>query len=169
MTEREDCAIEALRLVLGRDIQRIAIVADTFENTKSYFRRRVLVKSNRESRPVPLKSFGDGAVRVFEVAMAIANSRNGFLAIDEVENGIHYSLQRDFWKMVLQLSNRNNTQVFATTHSWDCVAGFARAMEDSGEVCGSLVRIDRIDDHTEGVDYSWDDLQTVARDGIEVR
>ena len=39
---------------------------------------------------MPLKSLGDGAVRLFGVALALANSQNGFLLIDEVENGIHH-------------------------------------------------------------------------------
>ena len=50
---------------------------------------------------MPLRSLGDGAVRLFGVALALANSQGGFLLIDEAENGIHYSLQRDFWRMVL--------------------------------------------------------------------
>ena len=100
-----------------------------------------------EPRPVPLKSLGDGAVRLFGVALALANSKDGFLLIDEAENGIHHSIQRDFWMMILKAAHQNNVQVLATTHSWDCVAGFAMAATEIEEVDGALVRLDRYDDH----------------------
>ena len=64
-----------------------------------------------------LRSLGDGAVRLFGVALALANSQGGFLLIDEAENGIHHTIQRDFWRMVLLTAQENNVQVFATTHS----------------------------------------------------
>ena len=102
--------------------------------------QRAVVKliGELKDRPVPLKSLGDGAVRLFGVALALANSRDGFLLIDEVENGIHYSLQFDFWKMVMKAAHDNNVQVFATTHSWDCVRGFAWAASETEEVEGAL-------------------------------
>ena len=57
--------------------------------------------------------------RLFTVALALANSRDGFLLIDEAENGIHHSVQADYWRLVLQTAQDNNVQVLATTHSWD--------------------------------------------------
>ena len=81
---------------------------------------------------MPLRSLGDGAVRLFGVALALANSQGGFLLIDEAENGIHHTIQRDFWRMVLLTAQANNVQVFATTHSWDCVVGFAQAAVEDG-------------------------------------
>lgn len=38
---------------------------------------------------------------MLSIALALANSRDGFLLIDEAENGIHHTVQRDFWRMVL--------------------------------------------------------------------
>ena len=52
-----------------------------------------------------------------------ANSRDEFLLIDEAENGIHLTLLKDFPSMVLRGAQENNVQVFATTHSWDCIKG----------------------------------------------
>ena len=71
---------------------------------------------------MPLRTLGDGAMRCFAVALALAKSTNGFLLIDEAENGIHHSIQPKFWNMVLQTAQRNNVQVIATTHSWDACA-----------------------------------------------
>ena len=76
-------------------------------------------------------------MRLFGVALALANSKDGFLLIDEAENGIHHSIQRDFWTMILKAAHQNNVQVLATTHSWDCVAGFAMAATEIEEVDGA--------------------------------
>ncbi len=116
-----------------------------------------------------MKSLGDGALRLFGVALALANSRNGFLLIDEAENGIHHSLQRDFWRMVMQTAHHNNVQVFATTHSWDCVRGFAQAAVDNENVEGVLVRLEKEDDGLRAVRYSERRLKIAAEQRIEVR
>ena len=93
------------------------------------------------------------------------------LLIDEVENGIHYSLQRDFWKMIMKAAHENNVQVFATTHSWDCVRGFAWAAEEMEEVEGALIRLQRQrkNGRLRAVEYSENDLKFASEHGIEVR
>ena len=103
------------------------------------------------------------------VALALANSHSGFLLIDEVENGIHQSVQQDFWRMVLLTAQENNAQVFATTHSWDCVAGFAKASAELEQITGVLVRLEQEEGRVKAVQYSQEDLKTAAEQGIEVR
>ena len=104
---------------------------------------------------------------MFGIALALANSQDGFLVIDEAENGIHHSVQRDFWKMVIRTAHENNVQVLATTHGWDCVAGFAQAATKLGE--GALVRLETNGDGIRAVEYSEEDLRVAAEQGIEVR
>ena len=119
---------------------------------------------------VPLKSLGDGAVRLLGVALALANSRDGFLQhIDEAENGIHHAVQRDFWRMVLQTARDNNVQVLATTHGWDCVRGFAQAARELGAVDEVLVRLERRGDRIRALEYPEEELIVAARQEIEVR
>ena len=134
LTDGEEHAVDALRLIFGNKVERIALTAEEFKQHG----RRVIVKLKDHSQPVPLKSLGDGAVRLFSVALALANSRDGILLIDEAENGIHHSVQRNFWRMVLRMARENNTQVLATTHSWDCVRGFAQAATDDEDAEGIL-------------------------------
>lgn len=167
LTEEEDLSIRALQLI-GDDIERVALVGDD-ERRYPGDGRRVVVKLKGHSRPVPLKSLGDGVTRVFAVGLALANSRDGFLVVDEAENGIHHALQPDFWTMVLRAAHQNNVQVLATTHSWDCVAGFARAAVQVSDVAGMLVRLEKEGERVRAVEYSEDDLQTAAEQHIEVR
>lgn len=167
LTEKEDLSIRALQLI-GDDIERVAVVGDD-ERRYSGDGRRVVVKLKGHSRPVPLKSLGDGVTRVFAVGLALANSHDGFLVIDEAENGIHHALQPDFWTMVLRAAQQNNVQVLATTHSWDCVTGFARAAVQVSGASGVHVRLERDGERVRAVEYSEEDLQTAAEQGIEVR
>lgn len=167
LTEEEDLSLQALRLT-DEGIERVAVVGDE-EGRYRALGRRVVVKLRDHVRPVPLKSLGDGVTRLFAAALALASSRDGFLVIDEAENGIHHSVQRGFWRMVLRAAHQNNVQVLATTHSSDCVNGFARAAAESDDALGVYVRLDRDGDHIRAVEYSERELETVADQGIEVR
>ena len=168
LTDEEDRALEALKLVLGGSVSRVAVAGDE-KGSFGVDGQRVLVKLKDRARPVPLKSLGDGAVRLFGIALALADSRNGFLLVDEVENGIHHSVQHDFWRMVLQAAQDNNVQVIATTHGWDCVRGFAQAATELEDAEGILVRLEREDGRIRVVEYPEEKLMTAARHGIEVR
>ena len=168
LTEDETHVQAALNLVIGNDVAGIAMVGDSVSRTVRDV-RRVIVRLSGQERPVPLKSLGDGAVRLFCVALALANSRGGFLLIDEAENGIHHTIQHDLWKMILRTAHTNDVQVVATTHSWDCVKGFAYAAAQDKDADGVLVRLDRDDRGLRAVEYSEEELTVAAEQGIEVR
>ena len=168
LTDSENLPVQALQLIQGNSVNRIAVVGDDGPRIGKTG-RRIIVRLPGDPTPVPLKSLGDGAIRLFGVALALANSRNGFLLIDEAENGIHYSVQRDYWRMILQTAHKDNVQVIATTHSWDCVKGFARAAMETEDAEGVLVRLERDDDGMRAIEYSEDELRVAAEQGIEVR
>ena len=167
LTEREGLALEALRLT-DDGIERVAVVGNEATSYRATG-RRVVVKLRDHAQPVPLKSLGDGVTRLFAAALALANSRDGFLIVDEAENGIHYSVQRDFWRLIMRAAHQHNVQVLATTHSSDCVTGFARAALESDEALGVYLRLERDGDQVQTVEYTEEELATVADQGIEVR
>ena len=71
--------------------------------------------------------------------------------------------------MVLHTACENNIQVVATTHSWDCIAGFARAAAEDENAEGVLIRLDKNGVNLRAVEYSEEDMETAANQGIEVR
>lgn len=163
----EKSIIDILGLI-DRRIERIAVVA----NEGRFYagsNPRLLVKLGDNPNQVPLQSLGDGIVRLFAVALAIACSRDGFLVIDEVENGIHQSVQPSFWKMIVQAARKYNVQVLATTHSFDPVWGLAGAIEALDETDVRLVRIDRIGSELKSVEYSAENILVAVEQDIEVR
>ncbi len=168
LTDDEERAVNALRMVFGKQIVDMAVIGD-HQAIGRTIGQRAMVRIKEHERPIPLKSLGDGALRLFGVALALANSRGGFLLIDEAENGIHHSLQRDYWRMVLQTAHENKVQVLATTHSWDCVTGFAQAATELEDVEGVLVRLSRSNGELRAIEYPEEELAIAAEQGIEVR
>jgi predicted ATPase len=101
----------------------------------SYIRNGTIpiVRLSGVERPVPLRGLGYGVARLFDILLALVNAEDGFLFIDEFENGLHYSIQEQAWKAVLDLAVELNVQVFATTHSSDCVEAFEQVSESAAE------------------------------------
>ena len=165
LTEAEDIALETLRLVVGERLERLTVVGGPEAGGGG---RRVVAKLAAYSVPVPLKRLGDGANRLLAIALALANARGGILLMDEVENGIHYSVQPGLWRMVFKAAEAANVQVIAATHSWDCVVGFARAAVESS-ADGWLYRLERVGDKLDAVGYSQSNLAVAARQRTEVR
>ncbi len=97
----------------------ILSIRQTMQGTPSF---RVKVK-NRE-KPVLLNSLGDGINRFMAIICAIWASKDGFLFIDEIENGIHYTNLEKLWKIIFEVSKEANCQVFTTTHSKECIEAF---------------------------------------------
>ena len=164
LTDHETLALDALRLIFGNQVERAAVIGEAHG-----FGRRTVVRLSDHPSPMPLKSLGDGATRMFAVALALANCRGGILLIDEVENGIHYSLQSKFWSMILRAAEDHNIQVLATTHSKDCIDGFADAALANPNVDANLVRIGRRNGKLRAVEYSKGQLEVAAEQNIEVR
>ena len=166
LTNDEARAVQALKLILGYEVLGVAVVGD---GEPPGSRRRTMIRLQQQDRPVPLRSLGDGAVRLFGTALSLTTSGGGFLLIDEAENGIHHTVQHDFWAMVLQMAHAYDVQVLATTHSWDCVRGFAYAAAENEDAHGLLLRLDRDRTGLRAVEYSKEGLLAAAEQGIEVR
>ena len=96
------------------------------------------------------------------------NAKDGLLLIDEIENGLHYTIQAEVWRFIFRVAASLNVQVFATTHSSDCVAAFQAAASESAED-GVLIRLSRRDDRVRAVELDEDELEIAVDNKIEVR
>jgi predicted ATPase len=158
-------AVERALRSIQPDLERIYLIGESGLPGRS-----VRLGVSGIARPIPLNSIGDGINRVFGIALALVQAQDGVLLIDEVENGLHYTLQEEVWRAILLLAKDLRVQVFATTHSWDCIQAFAAASNDSPEVDGMLHRLERKrDDSLRTVDLNEADLAVVTRQHIEVR
>jgi AAA15 family ATPase/GTPase len=118
---------------------------------------------------VPLGSLGEGMNRMFGIALSLVDARDGILLIDEIESGLHYSVQTDMWRLIFETARRLNIQVVATTHSWDCIQGFQQAAQEDKLAEGVLIRLGRRKGDIVSTVYSEEELEIVTREQIEVR
>lgn len=77
--------------------------------------------------------FGDGLNRYLSIICALYECKNGYLFIDEIENGIHYLQFDKLWEIILTLSKENNCQVFIAIHSKEMLALFTRVVKKLDE------------------------------------
>src|SRR4028118_1928952 len=166
LTDLESEVISALRLIDVR-VTGVAFVEDVSRGTESD-NRVPLVKVKGIDEPLPLKSMGDGMTQLFHIIVALVNARNGLLLIDEFENGLHWSVQPKVWDIVFQLSDRLNVQVFATTHSRDCIKGFDQAWTNYPTL-GAFFRLDEKNGLIKAREYTLETLNDSIDMDVEVR
>ncbi|EKO5149297.1 AAA family ATPase [Vibrio fluvialis] len=71
-----------------------------------------------------LSLYGDGLQKIFYLGIKFAACSNGILLLDEIENGIHKDLLCQFTKLIQELADQYNVQVFTTSHSKECIDAF---------------------------------------------
>lgn len=163
---REQEVIAALQL-LEPDISEIVFLPG--ESPLRNPGAGILVGLAREKRRLPLGSLGDGIRRMLALAISLIQAKDGILLVDEIENGFHFSVMEDMWKLVIRTAVASNIQIFATTHSLDCVRGLAALLrrDPALETEVSLQNIDR--SLPQSIPYGGGEIAIAAEMGIEVR
>lgn len=163
LTPEEQRVVEALQII-EPSIERIAFLGDD----RRYY-RSIFLKLTGSDQRLPIGSVGDGLRRLLALSLNLIPARGGYLFVDEIDTGLHFTVMADMWRLVIATARRLDVQVFATTHSLDCVSALAQVTErpDIPEADVSLHRIERDSDKT--IQYSPDELITAARHHLEVR
>lgn len=176
LTSFEDKVLGAMRLIEPK-LRGLAFIKAPRESRPPgprYAETRIpVVTLEGSDERIPLNSMGDGMLRVLQLVLAILPAQGGFLLIDEFENGLYYGVQEAVWKMVFQLATELNIQVFATTHSQDCINSFARAAKNHPEE-GMLFKMSRSRAASEvgkviATPYTEDELVFAADTEMEIR
>jgi predicted ATPase len=163
LTGKEAYVIEALKII-EPSTERIAFVEE------SRGERSAVIKLSGLQRVWPLQSMGDGMNRMLSLILALVNAGDGFLLIDEFENGLHYTVQKQLWQIIFSLARTLHTQVFVTTHSNDCIKGFEQVLnglDHSSE--GRMIRLDSENGRIKQVEFSARELFIANDQHIEIR
>lgn len=133
MTKLEKQLIDGLRII-DSDIEQINFLTDEGRGERVPF----VVRKGSEKK-CRLSTMGDGINRVLTIILKMLGSENGVFLLDEFEDGLHYTVQTDLWRIIFQLAEMLHIQVFVTTHSRDCIHSFVEA-NTKGD--GRLIRLE---------------------------
>ncbi len=162
LTPQEDLVIGALR-VIEPHVERVAFLQDPAKLP------RIVLKLQGSSARVPLGSMGEGMRRMLALAIGLGTSADGCLLIDELDTGLHYTAMQRMWKLVVESAKRFNVQVFATTHSLDCIRAFAAFAEESPEYSAE-VTVHRIEpQRNRAITFTADDVCSAVNSESELR
>lgn len=120
-------------------------------------------------RMLPMGLMGEGVGRFTSMMLGIARAHGGVMLIDEIENGMHYSVIEKVWTAIGEAARLFDVQVFATTHSFECIQAAHRAFEAGDTYDFRYHRLDRVDGEIEAVTFDREMLTTVMNTDFEIR
>lgn len=168
LTPEEKLVEEALHRIDSK-IQRIAPVSSQKLRYSSDSRGGFFVLLSDSNQRVPIGSMGDGIWRILGLALATVCAKDGYLFVDEIDTGLHFTAMSDMWKLIWDTAKRLNVQVFATTHNSDCWTSLASIaqQEDATEDGIIIHRIERGKDKS--IVFNESQIVIAAEREIEVR
>lgn len=112
----KECVLAGLKII-DKDINDIQI---------STINGNHLEIQRRGESFMDISFFGDALNKILIILLSVINNKSAILLIDEIENGLHHTVQRDFWKFLFILSQPKHfdIQLFATTHSLEMLRAF---------------------------------------------
>lgn len=168
LTPDESIVIQAMQIIEPH-IERVAISGiDTRFNSRLDRKDGVVVKLSNAPSRCPIGSMGDGVWRLLGLTLAALKARDGVLLIDEIDTGLHYTALADVWKLLNKISQDLNVQIFATTHSHDCVDSLSvlcESLNDPNEIAVHRLEQNKF----ESVVFTGKEILAVSRQDLEIR
>jgi predicted ATP-dependent endonuclease of OLD family len=147
LSEKEDSINEALRIIDPQVDRFVLIESD-----------KPLIRLKNGQRRL-LSSMGDGMNRVFAIMLSLVNAENNTLLIDEIENGLHYSIQEKLWESIFFLASKLHIQVFATTHSNDAIKTFGEVLKSNVKYSNAqLIKLRNLDGQIFATQFSGNEI-----------
>lgn len=121
------------------------------------------------SRAVPVSQMGQAFNRILHIYTHILAHRINVLLVDEIENGIFCDAMPEVWRGLLAICEQENVQIFATTHSRECVMAAQAIAHERGkdELC--VQRLQLVNDQVEAARLGGKQLELAAEMNLEVR
>ena len=154
--------LDAVNMVMP-GIADIEILSDELGDTS-------LSVSMGNGTRLALADLGGGFVRLFGIYLSFFAARGGVVLIDEIENGIHYSVLSELWNRMGSWSEEWGVQVFATTHSGECIeAAVAAFAEDAEDLCVHKLFVNAQSTKTDVVTFTGETLEGARDLSLEMR
>ena len=118
---------------------------------------------------MPISTFGDGMRRLLALRLSFVGTANGFLLVDEIDTGLHWTVMEEMWRFVVEVARKNRVQIFATTHSYDCIRGLASLIRSRPDLMDQVC-IQKVDTSLkQAVCLRGQQINVAVEQDIEVR
>ena len=129
----------------------------------------ILLGLENDRRRAPIGTYGDGMRQLLALRLSFVGAANGVLLIDEIDAGLHWRVMEEMWKLVVDVAERLNVQVFATTHSSDCIRGLGSLLGNRPDL-EEQVSLQRVTQSlSKAVSLQGDQVRIAMKQDIEVR
>ena len=132
--------------------------------------RPFLLTTTEDGERLPLNSLGDGFARLLRIFLGFHAAAGGIVLLDEVENGLHHGVFPSFWSAVRRMATEFDAQVFAVTHSMECIRAAVSAF-DGEESCLAVHTLYRPSDGngSRAVTYADETLRAAIETNMDFR
>lgn len=117
---------------------------------------------------IPMAYLGQGFGRMLKIVQAILTTEGGVVFIDEIEDGLHYSVLPSVWKAIIAAAHKHDVQIFATTHSLEAIEAATQTSAERG-AGATLIRLERDGPDIRAVSADERELQAAVGLGFEMR
>jgi hypothetical protein len=121
------------------------------------------------SELMPLAQVGQGVYRLATIVADIIGEPTAVLLIDEIENGLHHSVQKQVWTGLAAVAKELNVQIFATTHSGECLHAAHKAFLERQPYDLGVVQLFRTDGGVQGRLLDEKHIEAAIKADIELR
>ena len=129
----------------------------------------ILVGLRGGGRRLPIGTYGDGMRRLLALRLSFVGTENGVLLVDEIDTGLHWTIMEEMWQFVVEVARKLTVQVFATTHSYDCIRGLGALLQSRPDLMDD-VSIQKVTKSLEqAVCLRGDQIKVAVEQDIEVR
>lgn len=163
LARRELEVIDALKL-LEHSLDSVH-----FLSANGYGQGDIVLGLQHTTRRTPIGSHGDGTRRLLALALSLTQLSGGVLLVDEIDTGLHWTVLEDVWKLVIEQATKANIQVFATTHSYDCIRALASLATSRPDLAAEFTvqKVERALGYAVGFDSA--DVERAIDHEIELR
>jgi hypothetical protein len=118
---------------------------------------------------LPVTQMGQGFNRLLDIYSELIVAEAKVLLIDEVENGLHHSALRIIWEGLLLASDEMGVQIFATTHSWECIKAAHEAAGEQPSYELAVIQLFRVAEGIQGRVLDRKHIEAAMAGDIDLR
>jgi AAA15 family ATPase/GTPase len=160
--------IEELNILFNLSITYLTI--KNFSKDSRIYETDILIKTESRNELHSIFNYGEGLKRVLHVLFMLFVADSNKVVIDEIDTGIHYTKLKMFWVQILKICYKFNIQLFATTHSQECIEAYAQALEELGlEGDGRLINLKEEYNQIKAYSYPYPEFDHLIDLNTELR